>query len=176
MGNLYSKVWSSKEKEPKVYITPLSKKGTVYTAVEDIQKLTTEQMEEQFENICRASHKMLQSLTHNPCGELSLRIKQCLDENVQQMSKCFAVMDDYRACVNNMMAEKLADVVSDLREPGESGANEYDIMRENELAEELERKLKRHVEEMKPKERREGRNGHEHQKQEQFKKKECHKE
>ncbi|XP_017485687.1 PREDICTED: uncharacterized protein LOC108374221 [Rhagoletis zephyria] len=156
MGNFYSQVWPSKRKEPKLYVTPTPKKATVLKAVEDIQKVTPEQMEEQFENIFRASHKQLRTMTHNPCGQLSIRIKQCLDENVQQMSKCFAVMDEYRICVSNMMAEKLEDVVTDFDKNEGSARNggssallrEYDDGEEADaLIEELEKELKRRVEE-----------------------------
>ncbi|XP_053952405.1 uncharacterized protein LOC128859399 [Anastrepha ludens] len=159
MGNLYSTVWPSK-KESKLYVTATAKKHTVLTAVDDIQKLTPEQMVEQFENVCRASQRVLRSLTHNPCGQLSLCIKQCLDENFQQMSKCFAVMDDYRACVNKMMSEKLADVVIDFEKYAEDERNgsSYDILPEDGLLNEedclrgsLEKELKRRVEELNPK-------------------------
>ncbi|XP_004518902.1 uncharacterized protein LOC101457532 [Ceratitis capitata] len=113
MGNLYTKVWSNKKKESKMYVKPVSKE-TVLKAVEDIQNLTPEQVEAQFENVCRESQKELNGLTHNPCGRLSLRIKHCLDENVQQMSKCFAEMDAYKSCVNDMVSKKIARVIGSL--------------------------------------------------------------
>lgn len=68
-----------------------------------------------------------------------MRIKQCLDENVQQMSKCFAEMDEYRKCVSDMMSQKLADVVSDFEEHKEDddkfNESDLDVETENEHSE-----------------------------------------
>uniref|UniRef100_A0A034WPR6 Uncharacterized protein n=1 Tax=Bactrocera dorsalis TaxID=27457 RepID=A0A034WPR6_BACDO len=136
MGNLYSKVWPSKKKDSSFYLKPLTKDASVLKAVEDIQNLTPEQVEQQFENVCRASHKVLHSLTHNPCRQFSMRIKQCLDENVLQMSKCFGEMDEYRKCVSAMMSQKLAGVI-DFEEQKEDRINEsnLDVETENERSE-----------------------------------------
>lgn len=65
-----------------------------------------------------------------------MRIKQCLDENVQQMSKCFAEMDEYRKCVDDMMARKLAGIVIDFEKHKEDddgfNGSDLDVETENE--------------------------------------------
>uniref|UniRef100_A0A0K8U6R3 Uncharacterized protein n=1 Tax=Bactrocera latifrons TaxID=174628 RepID=A0A0K8U6R3_BACLA len=138
MGNLYSKVSPSKKKDSSFYLKPLTKDASVLKAVEDIQNLTPEQVEQQFENVCRASHKVLHGLTHNPCGQFSMRIKQCLDENVQQISKCFGEMNEYRKCVSDMMSQKLAGVI-DFEEQKEDddriNESNLDVETENEQSE-----------------------------------------
>uniref|UniRef100_A0A0A1WSZ0 Dihydroorotate dehydrogenase B (NAD(+)), catalytic subunit n=1 Tax=Zeugodacus cucurbitae TaxID=28588 RepID=A0A0A1WSZ0_ZEUCU len=131
MGNLYSKVWSSKKKNSKLYMKPLPNDASVLNAVEDIQTITPEQVEQQFEDVCCASHKVLYSLTYNPCGQLSMRIRQCLDENVLQMSKCFAEMDEYRKCVSDMMAQKLAGVVIDKQDGDKFNESDLDVETKN---------------------------------------------
>ncbi|XP_030382345.1 uncharacterized protein LOC115629886 [Scaptodrosophila lebanonensis] len=77
------------------------KKATsVLNAIEDIQRLTPENMHQEFDRLLKDAHSHAMSLEANsPCSDAADTLKRCLHQNREHNCKCFSAMESYQSCV-----------------------------------------------------------------------------
>ncbi|XP_020812085.1 uncharacterized protein LOC110187050 [Drosophila serrata] len=92
-----------------------SKGGNLMTAIEDIQRLPTEVIYQEFDRLLNHAQGQIKEVAEMPCGNLANRLKDCLYHNRQRSCQCFSAMEQYRQCVLRATQDRVDDMAA--REP-----------------------------------------------------------
>ncbi|KAH8338052.1 hypothetical protein KR059_003909 [Drosophila kikkawai] len=87
-----------------------SKAGNLMTAIEDIQRLPTEAIYQEFDRLLIHAQGQIKKVAEMPCVSLANRLKDCLYQNRQRSCECFPAMEQYRQCVLRASQERVDDM------------------------------------------------------------------
>ncbi|KAH8289388.1 hypothetical protein KR054_004552 [Drosophila jambulina] len=89
-----------------------SKAGNLMTAIEDIQRLPTEVIYQEFDRLLIHAQGQIKEVAEMPCVNLANRLKDCLYHNRQRSCECFPAMEQYRDCVLRAAQDRVDDMAA----------------------------------------------------------------
>ncbi|KAH8245302.1 hypothetical protein KR032_008505 [Drosophila birchii] len=89
-----------------------SKAGNLMTAIEDIQRLPTEVIYQEFDRLLSHAQGQIKEVSEMPCGNLANRLKDCLYHNRQRSCQCFSAMEQYRQCILRTTQDRVDDMAA----------------------------------------------------------------
>ncbi|XP_062140647.1 uncharacterized protein LOC133848919 [Drosophila sulfurigaster albostrigata] len=87
------------EVQPKQQMQAKLKPGSVLSAIEDIQRMSPEDIVQEFDRMADQTRRHFRDETFIPCVNVADELIRCLRHNKEQSCMCFNVMDEYRQCV-----------------------------------------------------------------------------
>ncbi|KAL7744696.1 hypothetical protein ACLKA6_017191 [Drosophila palustris] len=93
------------------------KKGSVLSAVEDIQRMSPDAIVQEFDRMVEHTERHLKEgeAPHMPCTKVADKLLRCLRQHHQESYMCFPAMEDYRQCVG-LAAQAYVDELAEREE------------------------------------------------------------
>ncbi|XP_023169021.1 uncharacterized protein LOC111598164 [Drosophila hydei] len=88
-------------------VSSKAKKGSVLSAIEDIQRMSPEAICQEFDRLVDHTQRHFRREAHMPCTAFASQLQRCLEQHRRESFKCFSAMDDYRLCVSAATQEHI---------------------------------------------------------------------
>ncbi|XP_064556281.1 uncharacterized protein LOC135440838 [Drosophila montana] len=96
---LPSKAQAQAQAKPKSAMPSKPKKGSVLSAIEDIQRMSPEAICLEFDRLVEHTKRHFKEEPQMPCTGVATQLQRCLKKHRQQSFQCFDAMDEYRQCI-----------------------------------------------------------------------------
>ncbi|XP_017869971.1 PREDICTED: uncharacterized protein LOC108618460 [Drosophila arizonae] len=92
------------------------KKGSVLSAIEDIQRMSPEAICQEFDRLVDHTQRHFNREAHMPCTAFASQVQRCLEQHRRESYKCFVAMEDYRQCVSAATQEHIDQLAQQKQE------------------------------------------------------------
>ncbi|EDW66175.1 uncharacterized protein [Drosophila virilis] len=102
--------------QPKSVMPSKPKKGSVLSAIEDIQRMSPEAICLEFDRLVEHTKRHFKEEPQMPCTGVATQLLRCLQKHRQQSFQCFDAMDEYRQCIGLATQEHIDQLAEEERQ------------------------------------------------------------